>query len=298
MREWTTETVDGLHLSIGSGTAADAHIDKRSPTNRPRGQVNQMDLVRSLEHHWQEVWPEFLRLAPGWLTRVPQYVYEWLLDKLEFFGAGKRLRAALKEIPRALFDAAAHVVGLLDTLWAGTTFKPGDKVEHPDPSQREERSDIVVVKEYRFGSGKGKDARRPVQAPAAQSSLDEELTAAVIRGVSSALPGIVKPSKRRGSQGDYADTETIGPAIAGKIMFQARAGGLTIGIDLGVLYHDLSKPEAAEVKEQLTTIGKAAREALASAPNARQDEVLAQRVLAVNSGSTQLGPSPVWFALH
>jgi hypothetical protein len=128
--------------------------------------------------------------------------------------------------------------------------------------------------------------------------LDEELTAAVIRGVSSALPGIVKPSKRRGSQGDYADTETIGPAIAGKIMFQARAGGLTIGIDLGVLYHDLSKPEAAEVKEQLTTIGKAAREALASAPNARQDEVLAQRVLAVNSGSTQLGPSPVWFALH
>ena len=298
MREWTTETVDGLHLSIGGGTEADAHIDKRSPTNKPRGQVSQMDLVRSLEHHWQEVWPEFLRAGPGWLVRVPQHVYEWLVDKLEFCGAGERLRAALKEIPKSLFDAAAHAVGLLDALWAGTTFKPGDKVEHPDPSQREESSDIVVVKEYRFGGGKGKDARLPVEAPAAQSSLDEELTAAVSRAVSIALPGIVKPSGRHRPQDDYADTETVGWAIAGKIMFQAKAGGQTIEINLGTLYHDLSQPEVAEVQQQLATIGKAAREGLAAALNARQDEDLAQRVLAVKSGSIQLGPSPVWFPLH
>lgn len=76
MREWSTETADGLHLSIGLGTEADAHIDKRSPTNRPEAQTGQMDLVRSLEHHWQEVWPEFLRAGPGWLVRVPQHIYD------------------------------------------------------------------------------------------------------------------------------------------------------------------------------------------------------------------------------
>ena len=298
MREWSTKTADGLHLSIGGGTEADAHIDKRSPTNRPRGQTGQMDLVRSLEHHWQEVWPEFLRAGPGWLVRVPQHVYEWLVDKLAFFGAGARLRAALKELPKSLFDAAAHAVGVLDAVWAGTTFKPGEKVEHPDPSQREESSDIVTVKEYRFGGGKGRDARRPAEAPAAQTSLDEELTAAVTRAVSSALPGVVKPSGRLRPQDDYADTETVGRAMAGKIMFQAKARGQTIEINLGALYHDLSGPEVAEVKQQLATIGKAAREGLGAALAARGDDDLAQRVLAVKSGSTQLGPSPVWFPLH
>ena len=297
MREWTTETVDGLHVSTGSGSEADAHIDKRSPTDKPRGQIGQMDVVRSLEHHWQEVWPEFLRTGPGWLVRIPRHVYEWLVDKLAFFGAGERLRAALKTIPRSLFDAAAHAVGLLDAVWAGTTFKPGEKVEHPDPSQRDEGSDIVVVKEYRFGD-KGKDARRPAEAPAAQASLDEELTAAVTRAVSTALPGVVKPSGRHRPQGDYADTEAVGRAMAGKIMFQARAGGQTIEIDLGPLYHNLSRPEVAEVKQQLAAIGKAAREGLGAALVARKDEDLAQRVLAVKSGTTQLGPSPVWFPLH
>ena len=37
MREWATTTTDGLHLSIGAGTEADAHIDKKSPTNKPHG---------------------------------------------------------------------------------------------------------------------------------------------------------------------------------------------------------------------------------------------------------------------
>ena len=42
MREWATTTTDGLHLSIGAGTEADAHIDKQSPTNKPVGGESQM----------------------------------------------------------------------------------------------------------------------------------------------------------------------------------------------------------------------------------------------------------------
>ena len=107
MREFSRKTTDGLHLSIGMGTDADAHIDKKSPTTRPKGQTTQADLVRSLEHHWQEVWPEFLRVAPGWLVKVPYYIYEWLVDKLAFVGAGPRFLALLKSIPKAFFDLAA-----------------------------------------------------------------------------------------------------------------------------------------------------------------------------------------------
>src|SRR5207245_3107609 len=133
-----------------------------------------MDLVRSIEHHWQEVWPEFLRAGPNWLGRVPEYVYDWLVDKTKYFKTGEGFREALKQLPRSLFNAAAFAVGIVvDPLVAGTTFKPGDKVEHPDPSQREKGSDIVVVKEYHFGS-KGKEARKPAEAPAAESSMSTE----------------------------------------------------------------------------------------------------------------------------
>ena len=114
MREFSRKTTDGLHLSIGMGTDADAHIDKKSPTTRPKGQTTQADLVRSIEHHWQEVWPEFLRVAPGWLVKVPYYIYEWLVDKLAFVGAGPRFRALLKSIPKAFFDLAASTLGLAD----------------------------------------------------------------------------------------------------------------------------------------------------------------------------------------
>ena len=180
MREFSRKTTDGLHLSIGMGTDADAHIDKKSPTTRPKGQATQADLVRSIEHHWQEVWPEFLRVAPGWLVKVPYYIYEWLVDKLAFVGAGPRFRSLLKSIPKAFFDLAASTLGLADAVWAGTTFKPADKVEHPDPSQRPKDTDFVTIKEYRFGST-GRPARPPREAPRGESSMDPRWTAKVDR---------------------------------------------------------------------------------------------------------------------
>ena len=111
MREWATKTTDGLHLSIGAGTEADAHIDKRSPTNKPHAGESQMDWIRSWEHHWQEVWPEFIRQGPGFLAKVPRYVYEWLVDKTKKLGVGKRFRDALKAIPRSFFNIVAEIAG-------------------------------------------------------------------------------------------------------------------------------------------------------------------------------------------
>lgn len=298
MREWRMETVDGLHLSIGMGTEADAHIDKRSPTNRPKGAIGQFDFVRSVEHHWQELWPEFGRNIPGWLMRVPQHVYEWLVDKLKFLGAGERFRAALKSIPEAFFNAAAYAVGILDAAWAGTTFKPADKIEHLDPSQRERDTDFVVVKEYRFG-GKGKGASPPALAPVAQVAMDAELREAVSRAVYAADPGVVRPTGRdKRDQDDYADAPMVGLAMAGKILHQARARGVAIELDLGALYYDLATAEIMQVKQQLTTIGRTAREALAVALTARKEGELANAVLGVRSGTTQLGRSPVRFPLH
>lgn len=298
MREWNMETVDGLHLSIGIGNEADAHIDKRSPTNRPKAQTTQMDLVRSLEHHWQEVWPEFLRVAPEWLLRVPQHVFNWLVDKLKHFGVGERFRAALKSIPEAFFNAAAHAVGIFDAVWAGTTFKPANKVEHPDPSQRERGTDFVVVKEYGFGS-KGRAARPPAVAPVAQASVRPEWADAVTRAVEAADPGVVRPTGRdKRGQGDYAAAVTVGLAMAGKILHQAKAGGVRIEIDLGSLYYDMTATEVADVKQQLSRIGRAARESLAAALTASKEDRLAEAVLGVRSGATQLGRSPVFFPLH
>ena len=298
MREFTRTTRDGLHLSIGAGTEADAHIDKVTPTNRPKGQTSQMDLVRSLEHHWQEVWPEFLRLTPGWLVRVPQHVYDWLVDKLAYLGAGPRLRAVLHAIPEAFFNAAAHAVGILDAVWAGTTFKPANKVEHPDPSQRERDTDFVVLKEYRFGS-RGRPALPPSNAPRDRASMDAETTDAVARAIERVDPGVVRPTGRdKVEAGSYAEARTVGLAMAGKILHQAKAHGVTIGVELGALYHDLKPAEVAEVKVQLARIGRAARESLAEALKARGDEDLGDAVLGVRSATVQLGPALTYFALH
>ena len=298
MREFTLTTRDGLHLSIGAGTEADAHMDRVSPTNAPKGQTSQMDLVRSLEHHWQEVWPEFLRLTPGWLVRVPQHVYDWLVDKLKYLGAGPRLRAALRSIPEAFFNLAAHAVGVLDAVWAGTTFKPAQKLEHPDPSQRERDTDFVVLKEYRFGGG-GRPALPPSTAPRDLASMDEPMTAIVERAVERADPGVIRPTGRDKRDGDdYADAGTVGLAMAQKILHAAKAKGLTIGVELGPLYHDLKPAEAAEVKVQLIRIGKAAREALAGELTARGDEDMSAAVLGVRSGVAQLGRVLTYFPLH
>jgi hypothetical protein len=294
------ETVDGLHLSSGPGTAADAHIDKRSPTNRPHAQTSQFDFIRSIEHHWQELWPEFGRKLPGWLVRVPQYVFEWLVDKLEFVGVGERFREALKAIPKSLFDAAAYAVGIFDAVWAGTTIKTFDKVGDPDPSQRDPHTALVVLKEYRFGS-KGRGALPPADMPPAQASMDAELSESISRAVYAADPGVVRPSGRyKRDQDDYPGAPTVGLAIAGRILHAANAGGSMIGLDLGELFYDLTAPEIAQVKQQLRVIGRTAREALAAALTApdRKEEELAQAVLAVRSVNVQLGRSLVWVPLH
>jgi hypothetical protein len=298
MREFSRRTNDGLHLSIGLGTEADAHIDKKSPTAKPKGQTTQADLVRSLEHHWQEVWPEFLRVAPGWLVKVPYFVYEWLVDKLARVGVGARFRALLKSIPKTFFEAAANTVGILDAVWAGTTFKPADKVEHPDPSQRPDDTDFVVLKEYRFGS-KGRGPRPPADVPPGQTSMDPKWAAAVDAAVDAADPGVVRPGgKAARDAGDFAQAATVGAAIAGKVLSAARANGVMIGLDLGPLYHDLDRAQAAEVAEQLTRIGRAARESLAAAIEANGKDDLARAVLGVRSANVQLGPAIARVPLH
>lgn len=294
MREFTRTTRDGLHLSVGIGTDADAHIDKVSATNQPEQQTSQMDLVRSLEHHWQEVWPEFLRVAPGWLTNIPRHVYNWLVDKLKHVGVGPRFRAVLRSIPEAFFNLVAHAVGILDAVWAGTTFKPANKVEHPDPSQRERDTDFVTLKEYRFGSS-GRPALPPSSAPRDQASMDAQLTEAVAGAIAT---GVVRPrSHGKQDSGDYADAHTVGLAIAGKILRQAKAGGITIGIELGGQYDTLKPAEVAEVAQQLTQIGRAARESLAAALKARGDS-LGDAVLGVRSATVPLGGTLTHIPLH
>jgi len=298
MREFSRKTTDGLHLSIGMGTDADAHIDKKSPTTRPKAQTTQADLVRSLEHHWQEVWPEFLRVAPGWLVKVPYFIYEWLVDKLAFVGAGPRFRSLLKSIPKAFFDLAASTLGLVDVAWAGTTFKPADKVEHPDPSQRPKDTDFVTLKEYRFGSP-GRGARPPREAPRGESSMDPRWSAKVMAAVESADPGIVRPpSKPKREADDFPTAAAVGEVIAGKMLFTARAKKVEIGLDLGPDFHDLDRAGAAEVAEQLTRIGRAVRESLMAAIEADGKDDLARDVGHVRSANVQLGPAIKRVPLH
>ena len=304
MREWATTTTDGLHLSIGAGTEADAHIDKQSPTNKPAGGESQMDWIRSWEHHWQEVWPEFLRKGPGFLGKVPRYVYEWLVDKTKKLGVGKRFRDALKAIPRSFFNIVAELAGLPDAAYAGTTIKQGESFE--DPHDRPRGSWIVILKEYRFGS-KGRPAGKPVEVPAAQSPLSESVAIAVERAITTALPGSVRPTGDVRLEGEtesllakpdeFAKNEYVAEGLARLILYRAKGGGAQVGIDLGLVYEFLSKAQVEQVKGQLAAIGKIAREALAE-ELAKTDEDLAAKVLQVRSAVTPLGGGLHHFPLH
>jgi hypothetical protein len=304
MREWTTTTTDGLHLSIGGGTEADAHIDKKSPTNKPHAGESQMDWVRGWEHHWQEVWPEFIRKAPGFLANVPRHVYEWLVDKTKKLGVGKRFRDALKEIPRSFFNIVAEIAGIPDAAYAGTTIKPGESFE--DPHTRPRGSWIVILKEYRFGA-KGRPAGRPVEVPAAQSPLPEDVAIAVERAITTALPGSVRPTGEvrleseteslLAKPDEFAKNEYVAEGLARLILFRAKGGGGQVGIDLGLVYEFLTKAQAEEVKTQLAAIGRITRDALAE-ELAKTDEELARTVLLVRSAITPLGGALHAFPLH
>jgi hypothetical protein len=304
MREWATTTTDGLHLSIGAGTEADAHLDKKSPTDKPHAGESQMDWIRSWEHHWQEVWPEFLRKAPGFLANVPRYVYDWLVDKTKKLGVGKRFRNALKEIPRAFFNIVAELAGLPDAAYAGTTIKQGESFE--DPSTRPRGSWIVILKEYRFGS-KGRPAGRPVEVPAAQSPLPEDVAIAVERAITSALPGSVRPTGEVRLESEtesliakpdeFAKNEYVAEGLARLILFRAKGGGGQVGIDLGLVYEFLKPAQVEEVKNQLAAIGKITRKALAEELTKTDDE-LARKVLLVRSAITPLGGPLHTFPLH
>jgi hypothetical protein len=304
MREWTTTTTDGLHLSIGAGNEADAHLDKKSPTNKPHAGESQMDWVRSWEHHWQEVWPEFIRKAPGFLANVPRYVYEWLVDKTKKLGVGKRFRDALKAIPRSFFNIVAEIAGIPDAAYAGTTIKQGESFE--DPHTRPRGSWIVILKEYRFGS-KGRPAGRPVEVPAGQSPLPEDLGIAVERAITTALPGSVQPTGQvrleseteslLAKPDEFAKNEYVAEGLARLILFRAKGGGGQVGIDLGLVYEFLTQAQVEEVKKQLAAIGRITRDALAE-ELAKTDDELARKVLLVRSAITPLGRALHTFPLH
>ena len=305
MREWATQTTDGLHLSIGAGNEADAHIDKKSPTNKPQMGESQMDWIRSWEHHWQEVWPEFIRQGPGFLAKVPRYIYEWLVDKTKKLGVGKRFRDALKAIPRSFFNIIAELAGIPDAAYAGTTIKPGESFE--DPHTRPRGSWIVILKEYRFGS-KGRPAGKPVEVPAAQSPLPENVAIAVERAITTALPGSVRPTGQVRLESEtesliakpdeFAKNEYVAEGLARLMLFRAKGGGGQVGIDLGLVYEFLSQAQVEEVKKQLAAIGKIVRDALGE-ELAKTDEDLAAKVLLVRSAVTpaRRGPAPLPAAL-
>ena len=304
MREWATTTTDGLHLSIGAGNEADAHIDKKSPTNKPHAGESQMDWIRSWEHHWQEVWPEFIRQAPGFLAKVPRYIYEWLVDKTKKLGVGKRFRDALKAIPRSFFNIIAELAGIPDAAYAGTTIKPGESFE--DPHTRPRGSWIVILKEYRFGS-KGRPAGRPVEVPAAQSPLPENVAIAVERAITTARPGSVRPTGQvrleseteslLAKPDEFAKNEYVAEGLARLILFRAKGGGGQVGIDLGLVYEFLNQGQVEEVKKQLAEIGRITHHAVAE-ELAKTDEDLAGKVRLVRSAITPLGRGLHHFPLH
>ena len=72
-----------------------------------------------VEHWLQELIPEYVRkkLQPGWLKRVPSYVYEWFVDKLQLFGADERFRAALKTIAEEFLAGALAGAAIGKVLW-------------------------------------------------------------------------------------------------------------------------------------------------------------------------------------
>jgi hypothetical protein len=164
----------------------------------------------------------------------------------------------------------------------------------------------VILKEYRFGS-KGRPAGRPVEVPAAQSPLPEDLAIAVERAITTALPGSVRPSGEVRLESEtesliakpdeFAKNEYVAEGLARLILFRAKGGGGQVGIDLGLVYEFLKPAQVEEVKKQLSAIGKLIREALAEELTKTDDE-LARKTLLVRTAITPLGGSLHTFALH
>ena len=127
--------------------------------------------------------------------------------------------------------------------------------------------------------------------------MNAEWTTAVQGALSAIKPSAIIPAGRNGAAGDYADVATVGESMAGKILHQAKAGQVSIGLDLGETYLHLSKPEVKDVKAQLVTIGKITREALAEVVG-KTDTGLAAKILQVRSGLVQLGEALHDFPLH
>ena len=203
-------------------------------------------------------------------------------------------------IPEAFFNAAAHAVGLLDAVWAGTTFKPANKVEHPDPSQRERDTDFVVAQ------GVPLRERRPSRAAALERAArpgvdgrgdDRGGRPGDRAGSTPASCGRRAATRRDGS--DYADARTLGLAMAGKILAPGQgARDRQSASSSARSTTTSSRPRSRTSRCSLTRIGRAARESLAAALQARGDEDLGAAVLGVRSATVQLGPSLTQFALH
>ena len=294
LREYTVKTRDGLHLSIGDSTKADAHIDEISPTNPPQGIWTDVDLVKGLQHHWLELWPEWWRAGPNFLIRLPRRVLAWLEDKVRYFGIGKRLRDALVFIPRHLlilaekavdFAAAGIILGDQEPI-----IKPSDPSLPDDtPNLRDDTVHIIAKKTFRFGAGKGRPAGKPKAPPPGQAAVDPKVAEAVRKAVELVDPGVIRPPGSR-SQDDFADAETVGQALASALMYRAKYGGPpVIGIDLGPLYQAMSEPEADQVAKQLHLIGKTARIAMASALQDGGNSEAAWKVIQVTKCTSPLG---------
>jgi hypothetical protein len=294
LREYTVKTRDGLHLSIGDSTRADAHIDEVSPTNPPQGIWTDVDIVKGLEHHWLELWPEFIRALPNFLIRLPRRVLAWLEDKVRYFGIGKRLRDVLVFIPRHLLILAEKAV---DLAGAGVVLghqqpiiKPSDPTLPDDtPNRRDDTVHIIASKTFRFGAGEGRPAGKPKAPPAGQAALDPTVAEAVRKAVAQVDPGVIRPPGSR-SQDDFADAETVGQALASALVYRAKYGGPpSIAIDLGPLYHAMSEAEAAQVVKQLHQIGKTARTATARALQDGGNSEAAWKVMQVTTCLSPLG---------
>ena len=294
LREYAIKTRDGLHLSIGDSTRADAHMDDISPTSPPHGIWTDIDIVRGLEHHWLELWPDFIRAGANFLVRFPRRVLAWLDDKVRYFGIGKRLRDVLAFIPRHLLILAEKAV---DLAAAGVVLghqepiiKPSDPTLPDDtPNRRDDTVHIIASKTFRFGSGGGRPAGKPKAPPAGQAAVDPRVAEAVKQAVERVDPGVIRaPGSRSG--GDYAEAETVGQALAGALVYRAKYGGpANIAIDLGSLYRKLTDAEVAQVVEQLVRVGKTARIATAHALQEIGNSEAAWKVMQVTKCRTPLG---------
>ena len=302
LREYTVKTRDGLHLSIGDSTQVDVHIDEISPTNPRQGIWTDVDLVKGLQHHWLELWPEYIRAGPNFLVRLPRRVLAWLEDKVRWFGIGKALRDALAFIPRHLLILAEKAV---DLAGAGVCARgPGadHQVQRPDAARRHaeparrhgphHRQEDVPLRVRRG------PARRQAQAGARGSGRGRP------QGRRGGAQGRREGGSGRGptvgdpQPGQFADAETVGQALAGALMYRARYGGPNIRIDLGPLYHAMSEPEAAQVVTQLERIGKTVRTAMASALQDGGNVEVAWKVLQVSRGLSPVGRGTKTFALR